>query len=125
MVINEKDGIWKKAVVACSVVLTLSMDCQQPVRHSELTRVYWDIAYCFKDARVTCTTQYAMSPCTVIVLPVPGGGWEFFSSPLRPERLWGPTQPPIKWVPGALSLGIKRQGREANHSSPSNAEVEK
>jgi hypothetical protein len=21
---------------------------------------------------------------------IPGGGWEFFSSPPRPERLWGP-----------------------------------
>jgi hypothetical protein len=28
----------------------------------------------------------------------------------------GPTQPPIKWVAGALSLGVKRPGREANYS---------
>jgi hypothetical protein len=35
----------------------------------------------------------------------------------------GPTQPPIQWVPGALSLGVKRPGREANHSPPSDAEV--
>jgi hypothetical protein len=35
----------------------------------------------------------------------------------------GPTQPPIKWVPGALSLGVKRSGREADHSPPSSAEV--
>jgi hypothetical protein len=21
---------------------------------------------------------------------IPGGGWEFFSSPPRPDRLWGP-----------------------------------
>jgi hypothetical protein len=34
-----------------------------------------------------------------------------------------PTQPPILLVPGALSLGIKRLGREADHSSPSSAEV--
>jgi hypothetical protein len=26
-----------------------------------------------------------------------------------------PTQPPIQWVPGALSLGIKRPGLEADH----------
>jgi hypothetical protein len=31
----------------------------------------------------------------------------------------GPTQLPIHWVPGALSLGVKRQGREADHSPPS------
>jgi hypothetical protein len=35
----------------------------------------------------------------------------------------GPTQPPLQGVPGALSLSVKRPGREADHSSPSNAEV--
>jgi hypothetical protein len=35
----------------------------------------------------------------------------------------GPTQPPIQWVPGALSLGVKRLGREADHSLPYSAEV--
>jgi len=33
------------------------------------------------------------------------------------------TQPPIQWVPGALSLGVKRPGRDADQSSPSSAEV--
>jgi hypothetical protein len=35
----------------------------------------------------------------------------------------GSTQLPIQWVPGALSLGLKRPGREADHSPPSSAEV--
>jgi hypothetical protein len=34
-----------------------------------------------------------------------------------------PTQPPVQWVPGAISLGLKRLGREADHSPPSSAEV--
>jgi hypothetical protein len=34
-----------------------------------------------------------------------------------------PTQPPIQWVLGALSLGVKRPGREADHLPPSSAEV--
>jgi hypothetical protein len=34
----------------------------------------------------------------------------------------GPTQPPIQWVLGALSL-VKRPGREADHSLASSAEV--
>jgi hypothetical protein len=38
------------------------------------------------------------------------------------ERL-GPTQPHIQWVPGALSLGVKRPEREADHSSKSSAKV--
>jgi hypothetical protein len=32
-------------------------------------------------------------------------------------------QQPIQWVPEALSLGVKRPGREADHSPPSSAEV--
>jgi hypothetical protein len=28
----------------------------------------------------------------------------------------GPTQPPIQWVPRALSPEVKRPGREADHS---------
>jgi len=35
----------------------------------------------------------------------------------------GPIQPPIQWISWALSLGIKRPGREADHSPPSSAEV--
>jgi hypothetical protein len=31
----------------------------------------------------------------------------------------GATQPPIQWVPRALSLGVKRPGCEADHSPPS------
>jgi len=40
----------------------------------------------------------------------------------RPDL--GPIQPPIQWVPGALSLRMKRPGREADHSPPSIVEVE-
>jgi len=35
----------------------------------------------------------------------------------------GPTQPPIQWVPGGLSVEVKRPGREADHSPPCSAEV--
>jgi hypothetical protein len=35
----------------------------------------------------------------------------------------GPIQPPVRWVPGDLSLGVKRPGREADHSHPSSAEA--
>jgi hypothetical protein len=37
----------------------------------------------------------------------------------------GSTQPPIQWVPGSLSPGVKRPGREADHSPPASAEVKK
>jgi hypothetical protein len=35
------------------------------------------------------------------------------------------TQTPIQWVLGALSPGVKRPGREVDHSSPTSAEVKK
>jgi hypothetical protein len=44
-----------------------------------------------------------------------------FTTVSRPAL--GPTQPPIQWVSGDLSLGIKRPGREADYSLPSRAEV--
>jgi hypothetical protein len=44
-------------------------------------------------------------------------GSRIFSSPRRPDRLWGP--------PSTLSPGVKRPGREADHSPPAIAEVKK
>jgi hypothetical protein len=35
----------------------------------------------------------------------------------------GPTQPPIQCVPGDLSQGVKRPGRETDSSPSSNTEV--
>jgi hypothetical protein len=35
----------------------------------------------------------------------------------------GPTQPPIQWVPGALSLWVKRQGRDIYNLLLSSAKV--
>jgi hypothetical protein len=34
----------------------------------------------------------------------------------------GPTQPPIQWVPAAVSVEVKQPVREADHSPPSSAE---
>jgi hypothetical protein len=34
-------------------------------------------------------------------------------------------QPPNQWVPGTISLAVKRQGREAEHSPPTSAKVKK
>jgi hypothetical protein len=48
--------------------------------------------------------------------PREGLGIYLFTTASRPAL--GPTQPPIQWVPGSLSLR-----READHSPPSSAEV--
>jgi hypothetical protein len=50
-----------------------------------------------------------------------GLGIFLFTTASRPARV--PTQHLIKLVPGAFSLGIKRPGREADHSPQSSAEV--
>jgi hypothetical protein len=48
---------------------------------------------------------------------------KIFSTSFRPAL--GSTQSPIQWVPGALSPGVKRPGREADHSPLASAEVKK
>jgi hypothetical protein len=53
---------------------------------------------------------------------IPGRSKIFlFSIATRPALR--PNQPPIQWVPQALSSGVKRPGHEADHSPPSSAEV--
>jgi hypothetical protein len=54
----------------------------------------------------------------------PLGSEIFFYSTSSRVALW-PIQPPIQWVPWALSPGIKLPGREADHSLPSVAEAKK
>jgi hypothetical protein len=56
---------------------------------------------------------------------IPGRGKIYrFSTSSKPAP--GPTQPPIQWVGvGALLPGEKQTGHEADHSSPTTAEVKK
>jgi hypothetical protein len=68
-----------------------------------------------RDSAVGIATGYGLDDRGVGVrVPV---GSTIFSSPCRPDRLWG--------LPNLLSLGVKRQGREAGHSPPNSAEVKK
>jgi hypothetical protein len=55
-------------------------------------------------------------------------GWQGFDSRQRPRIFLFitlsrpalvPTEPPIQWIPEALSLEVKRPGREADHSPQS------
>jgi hypothetical protein len=76
-----------------------------------------------RDSSVGIETGYGLDDRGVGV-PVPGGT-RIFCSQQRPDRLWGPTHPPIQWVTVALSTGLKRLGRESDHSPPTSAEVKK
>jgi len=59
---------------------------------------------------------------TFIIL---GASKNHLSLHYRVQKGLRPTQPPIQWVAGTLSLGVKRPGREADHSPPSSAEFKK
>jgi hypothetical protein len=50
-----------------------------------------------------------------------GLGIFLFTTASRPALR--PTQPPIQWVKGAFSLGVKQPVFEAKHSLPSSANV--
>jgi hypothetical protein len=52
---------------------------------------------------------------------IPERGHNFFATASR--QTLGPAQPPIQWVLGALSLGVKQPGCEADHSLLSSAKV--
>jgi hypothetical protein len=76
-----------------------------------------------RDSVVGIATGYGLDDRGVGVR-VPGRIKDFlFCTSSRPSV--GPTQPPIQWVPGALSPGLKQPGREADHSPPASAEVKK
>jgi hypothetical protein len=75
-----------------------------------------------RDRAVRIATSYWLDDRGVGVR-VPGIKNFHFSMSSRPAL--GSTQSPIQWVPGILSLGVKRPGREADHSLPAGAEVNK
>jgi hypothetical protein len=76
------------------------------------TVIRWDSAACI-------TTGYRLDGRRVSVIL--SRGKIVLLSISRP--VLGPTQPPIQWVPGAFSPGIKWSGHEADDSPPTVSEV--
>jgi hypothetical protein len=74
-----------------------------------------------RDSSVGIATDYRLDNRMIWVRFPTGTGNFIFSTASRPAL--GPTQPPIQWVRGTLSLGVKRSGREDDHSPPSSSEV--
>jgi hypothetical protein len=50
-------------------------------------------------------------------------GLEIFLFTTSSRLALGPTQLPVQWLPGSLSLRVKRPGHEADHSPPYTVEV--
>jgi hypothetical protein len=86
------------------------MLCKRLIKHSRTSVI--------RDSSVSIATGYEMDD--------QGGGSSSpgrvknFHFSISSRQALGSTQPPIKWVPG-----VKRQGREADHSPPTSAEVTK
>jgi hypothetical protein len=76
-----------------------------------------DLLYKNRDSSVGIALGYGLDDQGTRVRFPAGLGTFLFTTVSRTAL--GPTQPPIQWVPGALSVGIKRPGREADHSPPS------
>jgi hypothetical protein len=77
--------------------------------------------YLSQDSSVGIATGYGLADQGVALRV--SVGLRIFSSPRHPDRLRS-IQPPIQLVPGDVSPGVKRQGREADHSPPTSAEVD-
>jgi hypothetical protein len=74
-----------------------------------------------RDSSVGIATGYGLDDRGVGArVPI---GSRIFSSPRRKRPVLGPNQPPIQWVPGAISPGVKRPWREDDYSPPISAEV--
>jgi hypothetical protein len=87
-----------------------------------LLSIVTGVWYRSRDSAVGIASVYGLNdPGVGIRVPVEA---RIFSS--RSSRpVLGPTQPPVQWVPGALSPGKKLPGREADHSPPTSADVKK
>jgi hypothetical protein len=96
-----------------------SLDISQPCGPS------WPVTgialHLSRDSAVSIATGYGLEDREVGVR-VPAES-TLFSTLSRLAQ--GPTQPPMEWVPGALSPGAKQPGREADHSPPASTEVKK
>jgi hypothetical protein len=90
-------------------------------RLSHRTYVLYPYKMESRDSSVSIALGYGLDNRVSRVRFLAGAGNFLFTTTSRTAQ--GPTQPPIQWVPEALSLGLKRPGCEADHSPPSTVEV--
>jgi hypothetical protein len=76
-----------------------------------------------RDSTVSIVTGYRLDDRGGRVQVLVGS--RIFSSPNHPDWFWGPPSLLSMWVLGALTPGVKRPEREADHSPPTSAEVKK
>jgi hypothetical protein len=87
--------------------------------------VCFSVCFGSRDSSVGIGTGYGLDGREGSVgVRVPVGS-RIFSSSQRPDRFWGPPNLLSNGYRGALSPGVKRQGREADHSPSTSAEIKK
>jgi hypothetical protein len=67
--------------------------------------------------------MYKIQILKYLILQGPGIPHFYFVFDTMSRPALRPTQPPIQWVPGTLSLGVMQMGHEADHSPTSSAKV--
>jgi hypothetical protein len=100
-------------IILCNITLQTLLKCPFQTDHSPPSRAV------IAQSVESCATGWTIG---VLGFDSRRGLGNFLFTTASRTAL-GPTQPPSQWVPGALSLGVKRPGREADHSPPSSAEV--
>jgi hypothetical protein len=94
----------------------LDCSCQKKI-------IYLQVLLLSRDSSVGIALGYGLDDRGSRVRFPTGGGLGIFLFTIASRTTLRPTQPYIQWVSGALSLGVKRPGCEADHSYPSSAEV--
>jgi hypothetical protein len=116
---DEASWIWNQPFLfTCLYSYELCSKCAI-VAPLVLAPTYW--RWKSRDNAVGIATAYGLGDQGVRVWVLVAARIFFASS--RP--VLGPIQPPFQWVLGALSPGVKRPGREADHLPPTSAEVKK
>jgi hypothetical protein len=102
-----------QALIGCpsvSGLLICFLSTRISINKFRLNKIYWVWSL---DRAVGIATGYGLDDRGVGVRVPVGSRIFLFSASCRP--VLGSTQPPIQWIVEALSPGVKRPGREADH----------